>query len=183
MGDADRRLSALREAGGRAHLLGDRLGDIAEPLLVLGLDALQQVDALFPRGLGVGREGLAGGGDGLVDIGGGAGRDVSADLFGGGVDDIEALGGDRIDPLTIDVKFHVFAHAALPEWRSDVALWADPTIPLGASSAGYMSDRGSSGKTPRAITLLFPDRPCACRRAPVSLEGAMTLARNTLERP
>ena len=35
----------------RAHLLGHRLAEIGGPLLVLGLDRLQQVQALFAAGL------------------------------------------------------------------------------------------------------------------------------------
>ena len=101
---------APRPGGRRAHFLGDGVGDVAEALLVFGQDALQQVDALLAAGLGIGLERPPGGLDGLVDVGGRAGGDVAARPPRWPGCHIEGLGRDRVDPLAVDVEFHVFAH-------------------------------------------------------------------------
>jgi hypothetical protein len=51
--DADRRLGPLGERGGRAHLLGDRLGDLGVALLIFGGDRLEQVEPLLAGRLGI----------------------------------------------------------------------------------------------------------------------------------
>ena len=125
MADADRRLRALRQAGGSAHFLGDGVGDVAETLLIFGLDAFQQIDALFTAGLRIGDEGFLGGLHRLVDVGGGAGGDMAAHRFGGGIDHVQALGGRRIDPGAVYIEFHVLAHAGLLDV---VAVGGGPTM-------------------------------------------------------
>ncbi len=110
MAHADRNLGALGEVGGGAHFLGHGGGQVAEALLVFGQDAAQDFQALLAGGLAPGREGLAGGHDGLVDVSGAAKRDLAADVLGGGVDDVEGLLLDRIDPLAVDVELQVLAH-------------------------------------------------------------------------
>ena len=107
---ADRNLRALRQRRRRAHFLGDRGGQVAEALLVLGEDAVQDVQALFAGGLRPGHERLLGGLHGLVHVGGAAERDLARDFFSRWVDDVERLGFDRIDPLTVDVELQVLAH-------------------------------------------------------------------------
>ena len=46
---------AAASAGRRAHFLGDRVGEVAEALLVLGQDRLQHLQALLAAGLRPGR--------------------------------------------------------------------------------------------------------------------------------
>ena len=58
---------------------------------------------------------LLGGLGGPVDVGGRAGGDVAGDLLGGGVDHVQALRRDRIDPLAVDVELHVLAHGGLQD--------------------------------------------------------------------
>ena len=82
-------LKAIGERLRRAHLFGDRLTEIADTLLVLLENALQDNDALLPARERLGCERLAGGGDGLIDVGRGAERDLAAHLLGGRVDDIQ----------------------------------------------------------------------------------------------
>ena len=49
----------------------------------------------------------AGGLDGLVDVGGGAGGDLGDDFAGGGVVGLEVSPLDRVDPLVVDQEFRV----------------------------------------------------------------------------
>ena len=51
------------------------------------------------------------GGDRLVDVGGGAERDAREGLFGGGIDDVEGLGRDRVHPFAVDIELKTFLHS------------------------------------------------------------------------
>ena len=68
--DADRRLGALGEPGGGAHLLGNGLGHVIEALLVFGHDPLEHGEPFLARGAGPCLERLARSFDRQVDIGG-----------------------------------------------------------------------------------------------------------------
>ncbi len=108
--DADRRLRLHREPAGRAHLLGDRGGDVGVALLVFGDDVLEQLDALLAGRRRERREGALRRGDGGVDIGLRAHRDRAGDGLGRRVDDVEPLRARRLDPRAVDVEFGVVAH-------------------------------------------------------------------------
>ena len=73
-------------------------------------NGLQQLDALLARRTGIGFEGPAGCGHGLVDVGGGAETDTAVHFFGGRIDNVERARLDRVDPLAIDVELELFEH-------------------------------------------------------------------------
>ena len=70
----------------------------------------KQRDALLAAGLRKGQEGALGGGDGLVDVGLGAERNVIHRLFGRRIDDGRGLLDGRIDPGAVDVELHAIDH-------------------------------------------------------------------------
>ena len=108
--DAHRGLRLLRQRDRRAHFLGDRRGHVGIALLVLGDDAFEQRDALGHGGLRIAGKGLARRLHGPVDIGRRTHRDAPGRLLGGRVDDVDALGRDRIDPGPVDVELQIVAH-------------------------------------------------------------------------
>ena len=78
-------------------------GEEVEVLLEQLREAVQQLAAVLRRLLPPGAlEGLAGGGDGDVDILLGGLLDGADDLFVGGVDDLEGLAVDGLDELVVD---------------------------------------------------------------------------------
>src|SRR3546814_3215953 len=74
------RVEAAGERARRAHLFHDRLAQFLFAPDVFGHDRLEQVEALLDRELRIAGEGLACGGDRLVDIGGRAERDRTRDF-------------------------------------------------------------------------------------------------------
>ena len=112
------RLRTLRQPHGGAHFFRDGLGHVLVAVLQLRHDAHEQVHALLARGLGPGLERLAGGLHGAVHILGAAERNAAGDGFGGGIDDVERLGRNRVDPFAIDVELQIVAHISLPLFRA-----------------------------------------------------------------
>ena len=118
MADADRRLGALGERGGGAHLLGDRVGDLGVALLIFGGDRLEQLEPLLAGGLRIRREGGLGGGDGAVDVRGAAEADPAGDALVGRVDDVERLGLGGLHPFAADIEIEIVAHGGSPQDES-----------------------------------------------------------------
>ena len=85
------RLRHRGQADRRAHLGRDRLRQIGDPRLIFGHDAGQQRLAFFDAGLAEGLERAPRGGDRLVDIGGGAQRNLGTGLLGRGIDDLQVV--------------------------------------------------------------------------------------------
>ena len=59
-------------------------------------------------------EGLAGGGDGAVDVGRGRLGHAADQLLGGGRDHVERVGAGRLDPLAADEELVVGLHVRSP---------------------------------------------------------------------
>ena len=110
MGDAAAGLDIASELLGCPHLARDGVADIVAALLVEVEDRAQQVEALLARAVAEAREGGAGGGDGAVDVGGAADRDLGVGFLGRGIDDVQQLGRDRFDPFAVDVELLLVLH-------------------------------------------------------------------------
>ena len=82
-------------------------------LVVFGEDRAQQILPLLRRGAGKGREGGARGGDGAVHVLGAADRDLGEGFLGGGVDDIEQLRFQRVDPGAVHIVLPFMLHAVI----------------------------------------------------------------------
>jgi hypothetical protein len=95
-------LDPARELQRHPQLGGDGGGDLIAALAEPGTYRRQQLGTLLARGLRPAIERLARGIDRSVDVGRGRSRDRSHRLFGGRVDDLDALGADRVDPLAAD---------------------------------------------------------------------------------
>ena len=112
--DAHRGLRGLGQPQRRAHLLRDGLHDVAVALLVDREHLLQQRDALFAGGAGIGLEGAPRGLHRRVDVGGRAHADAGDGFLGGGVDDVQRTRHGGVDPLAVDVELQVLFHAGTP---------------------------------------------------------------------
>src|SRR5690606_10166343 len=98
----------------RAHFFGDRFAQLAFAAQVLGLYGFKQVEPVLHRNLRIAGERLASGGDRLVDVGRRAERDLARNFLCRGIDDFGGAGGDRVDPLAVNVELGVIAHALSP---------------------------------------------------------------------
>src|SRR5208283_3662419 len=114
MADANPCLRLFRECDGCAHFNGDRLDDFIVVRLVGAKDSLHERQALLGSGARIGVECAARSHDGTVDVLGTAHRYDAGYLFGGGIDDLEFLGLDRVDPSAIDVKLPIVVCHARP---------------------------------------------------------------------
>ena len=103
--DAEADLKAVGERDRCAHLVGNGRGEVADALLVVLENAPQHIEALLAARQRPGRERLAGGRDGAVDVGGRTERDLAAGPLGRGVDDVERLRLHRIDDQIVAVLF------------------------------------------------------------------------------
>ena len=110
MSEARRRLGGHREPHGCAHFLADGLCHVGNTVLVDVDDLGQQVDPLLARRLGIRLERRDRGGYRAVDILDAAQGDLSDDLLGRGIDHVEALAVDRVDPLAVDVELGFVRH-------------------------------------------------------------------------
>ena len=116
MSEAGRRLSHRGKAHRRAHLFGHRLCQIGNARLVFGDDPPDQVEPFGDAGARPCRKRAAGGGDGPVDIGGGAERDLADRLFGRRVDYLMGTAAVAVDPFAVDIVLQVAVHAGSPDW-------------------------------------------------------------------
>jgi hypothetical protein len=110
MTEAARGLRIERQFHRRAHLVGNRDGDILQASLVRIDDALEQCDALFARGLRERLERRTRGLDGCIDVLGRAEQDLADRLFGRRIDDIELAASRGADPRTVDEKLSEVVH-------------------------------------------------------------------------
>jgi len=103
----------------RAHLVGDGGADLLHAALVNLDDFGEQRDALVAARLRIGLERAPGGGDGLVDVGLGADRNLVHRFFRRRIDDGDGLLDDRIDPGAVDVELHAIDHRKPLEWGEE----------------------------------------------------------------
>ncbi|OIQ68680.1 hypothetical protein GALL_497260 [mine drainage metagenome] len=103
-------LHLLRHRQRRAHFVGNRGANVLHAGLVDFDDLRQQRDTLLAAGLRIGLEGAFGRGDGLVNIGLGAERNLIHRLFGRRIDNRSGFFDDGIDPGAIDVELHAVDH-------------------------------------------------------------------------
>ena len=96
--DPEKHLRARGQRRRRADFLGDRVGEVARPLLVFGEDGLQQVQPLFATALRPTGEGAPGRLDRHVDVVRRAERDLSGICSVAGFSTSETIGPQRVHP-------------------------------------------------------------------------------------
>ena len=129
MPEAGRRLGAVGQGGGRAHLFADRGRHLGDSRLVDVDDALQEVDAFLPRGLRIGVERGDGCRDGPVDVVDIAEGNLADGLLGGGVDHVETLARQRLDPFAAHIELGSVTHLVLPRSvKCSGATYAKPSV-------------------------------------------------------
>ena len=119
MAEAGARLGGHRQSDRRAHLLGDRLGDVRDPLLVFLDDPAEQGAAVGLAGLGEAVEGAARRGDRLVDVGLAAQRYLGNDFLGRRIDDLVTAAPFAVGPFAVDIMLQIAVHGEGPcpnEW-------------------------------------------------------------------
>src|SRR5205085_1849610 len=110
MAEAGAGLQLLGHRQRRAHLVGDGGADVLHAGLVDLDDFRKQHHTLLAAGLRKSIEGTARRGDGLVDVGFGAERNLIHRLFSRRIDDGRGLLDDGIDPGAVDVELHAIDH-------------------------------------------------------------------------
>ena len=103
-------LCCARKADRRAHFLAHRLGEVGHARLVFLDDPLEQRKPLGDAPLRPALESGPRGGDRLVDIDGGAKRDLATRQLGRGVDDVVPRSALALDPGAVDIVFQVAVH-------------------------------------------------------------------------
>jgi hypothetical protein len=122
-------LDEVAEEERHADFLGDGAGDLVGAGLEAGVDLHQVGGALFLGQCAPGGEGGLGGGDGRVDVGGGAFGDGGDHFFGGRIGDGERVGAGGWHPLAVDVQLLVCSHGAT----------------IGRAAAAATAERGGRG--------------------------------------
>ena len=108
-------LDFLPEARNLVLVGRNGLGNFAVVRLVGGEDAFQELQALGGGRVRIAVECTARRHDGPIDIFAAAHRNDAGDFLGGGIDNLEFLGVDRVDPRAIDIKLPiVVCHCKAP---------------------------------------------------------------------
>jgi hypothetical protein len=103
-------LELLRKPERRTHLVGDGSTDLLHALLVDLDDPAQQLDPLLARRERERLERTPRCGDGLVDIGFGAKRNLVQRFLARRIDDGQSLFRNGVHPRSVDVEFQPIDH-------------------------------------------------------------------------
>ena len=163
-------LHELRQPLRHAGLLGDGGGDLVHAGAERVADAGEVLGPLLDRRRRPRVEGGLGGGDGRVDVGGGARRDGGHDLLGDRVDHVDRLGGAGGDPGAVDVELVERRHGLKigGAGRGSSAAWESSRRHSATTSTVVSSSTARGGPPPSPRCGPVARRACGrrrCRRA------------------